>query len=118
MTYKQILAASSIALLGTASAFALTAPAHALDGCGPRGRFSQSQQRCVRRSDVLRSPQRQWAADRACGYRYRFSARRNRCVFRGDMRSVGVHPIPRRGWVAPVRLIRYRQPGLSLNFSF
>ena len=117
MTFKQMLAASAIALVGTASALALPGPAHALDGCGPHGRFSQSQQRCVRRSDVLRSPQRQWAADRACGYRYRYSARLDRCVFRRGVSSVHVRPIHRRH-LAPVRVIHHRRPGLSLNFSF
>ena len=117
MTFKQMLAASAIALVGTASALALPGPAHALDGCGPRSRFSQSQQRCVRRSDVLRSPQRQWAADRACGYRYRYSARLDRCVFRHGVSSVHVRSIHRRR-LAPVRVIHHRRPGLSLNFSF
>lgn len=118
MTYKKILAASSIALVGTASALALTAPAHALDGCGPRARFSQIQQRCVLRADVLRNPQRQWAADRACGDQFRYSARLNRCVFRGGMKTVRVRHWPRRRLVAPVRVIHHRQPALSLNFSF
>ena len=118
MTYKQILAASSIALVGTASALAMTAPAHALDGCGPRSRFSHSQQRCVRRTDVLRSPQQQWPADQACGYRYRYSARLDRCLFRRNARTVRVISMPRRRQVAPVRVIRHRQPGLRLNFSF
>ena len=118
MTYKQILVASSIALVGTASALAMTAPAHALDGCGPRGRFSHSQQRCVRRTDVLSNPQRQWAADQACGFRYRYSARLNRCVFRRDIRIVRFRFIPRRHLVAPVRVIHLRHPGFSLNFSF
>ena len=118
MTYKQILAASSIALVGTASTLAVTSPVHALDGCGPRGRFSQSQQRCVRRTDVLRSPQQQWAADQACGYRYRYSARLDRCVSRRDVRTVRVRSIPRRRLMAPVRVIHHRQPALRLNFSF
>ena len=118
MTYKQILAASSIALVGTASALAMTSPVHALDGCGPRGRFSPSQQRCVRRTDVPRSPQQQWAADHACGYRYRYSARFDRCVFMGDVKTVRVRSMPRRRWVAPARVIYHRQPALRLNFSF
>ena len=118
MTYKQILAASSIALVGTASALAMAAPVHALDGCGPRGRFSPSQQRCVRRTDVLRNSQQQWAADQACGYRYRYSARLDRCLFRRDVRTVRVRSIPRRRLVAPVRVIHHRQPALRLNFSF
>ena len=118
MIYKQILAASSMALVGSASMLAMTSPVHALDGCGPRGRFSTSQQRCVRRTDVLRSPQQQWAADQACGYRHRYSARLDRCVFRGDVKTVRVGAMPRRRLVAPVRVIRHRQPALSLNFSF
>tara|TARA_Y100001933_G_scaffold202822_1_gene204764 strand:- start:2239 stop:2646 length:408 start_codon:yes stop_codon:yes gene_type:complete len=115
MISKQILAASSIALIGTASTLAMAAPAHALDGCGPRGRFSHSQQRCIRRSDVFRNPQKQWAADQSCGYRYRYSARQDRCVFR---RTVRVRPVVRRRLVAPVHLIRQHQPALRLNFSF
>ena len=118
MTYKQILVASSIALVGTASALAMTAPAHALDGCGPRGRFSHSQQRCVRRTDVFRNPQKQWAADQSCGYRYRYSARLERCVFRRDVRTVRLRSVPRRRLVTPVRVIHHRQPVLRLNFSF
>ena len=118
MTYRKILAASSIALAGTASALAMAVPAQALDGCGPLGRYSQIQQRCVRRTDVLRNAQRQWAADQSCGYRYRYSARLDRCVFRRDVRTVRVRPIPGRRVVPPVRVIRHRQPGLSLNFSF
>ena len=115
MTCQRILAVSTIAFLGTVSAFAMTAPVHALDGCGPRGRFSHSQQRCIRRSDVFRNPQKQWAADQSCGYRYRYSARQDRCVFR---RTVRVRPVVRRRLVAPVHLIRQHQPALRLNFSF
>ena len=118
MIYQRILAVSTIALVGTASALAMTAPAQALDGCGPRGRFSYSQQRCVRRTDVLSNPQRQWAADQACGFRYRYSARLNRCVFRRDIRTVRFRSTPRRRLVAPVRVIHSRHPGFSLNFSF
>ena len=118
MTYKQILAATSIALVGTASALAMTAPAHAFDGCGPRGRFSHSQQRCVRRTDVFRNPQHQWAADQACGYRFRYSARLDRCVFRKNTRTVLFRPMIRRRMVTPVRVIRQHQPGVRLNFMF
>ena len=118
MISKQILAASSIALIGTASTLAMAAPAHALDGCGPRGRFSHSQQRCIRRTDVFRNPQKQWAVDQSCGYRYRYSARLDRCVFRREVRTVRMRSIPRRRLVAPVRVIHHRQPVLRLNFSF
>lgn len=118
MTCQRILAVSTIAFLGTVSAFAMTAPVHALDGCGPRGRFSSSQQRCVRRTDVLSNPQQQWAADQACGFRYRYSARLNRCVFRRGIRTVRFRPMPRRHLVAPVRVIHRRHPGFSLNLSF
>ena len=96
----------------------MTAPAHALDGCGPGGRFSHSQQRCVRRTDVFRNPQKQWAADQSCGYRYRYSARLERCVFRRDVRTVRLRSVPRRRLVTPVRVIHHRQPVLRLNFSF
>ena len=118
MIYKQILAASSMALVGSASMLAMTSPVHALDGCGPRGRFSTSQQRCVRRTDVFRNPQKQWAADQSCGYRYRYSAQLERCVFRGDVRTVRLRPVPRRRLMAPVRVVHHRQPVLRLNFSF
>ena len=52
MSFKTTLTAASIALLGTASVLAMPAPSEAKDGCGRAYRFSNSQQRCVRRSDV------------------------------------------------------------------
>ena len=52
MSFKTTLTAASIALLGTASVLAMPAPSEAKDGCGRAYRFSYSQQRCVRRTDV------------------------------------------------------------------
>ena len=52
MPFKTTLTAASIALLGTAAVLAIPTPSEARDGCGRAYRFSYSQQRCVRRTDV------------------------------------------------------------------
>ena len=52
MSFKTTLTAASITLLSTASVLAMPAPSEAKDGCGRAYRFSYSQQRCVRRTDV------------------------------------------------------------------
>ena len=52
MSFKTTLTAASIALISTASVWAMPAPSEAKDGCGRAYRFSHSQQRCVRRTDA------------------------------------------------------------------
>lgn len=53
MAFKTTLAAASIKLLGTADLLGMPAPSEAKDGCGRPDRFSNSQQRFVRRTDVV-----------------------------------------------------------------
>ena len=52
MAFKTTLTAASIALLGSAAVLAMPAPSEAKDGCGRAYRWSNSQQSCVRRTDV------------------------------------------------------------------
>ena len=52
MAFKTTLTAASIALLSTASVLAMPAPSEARDGCGSAYRWSNSEQRCVRRTAV------------------------------------------------------------------
>ena len=52
MLFKTTLTAASIVLLGTAALLAMPAPSEAKDGCGRAYRWSNSKQRCVRRTDV------------------------------------------------------------------
>ena len=52
MAFKTTLTAASIALLGSAAVLAMPAPSEAKDGCGRAYRWSNCQQRCVRRTDV------------------------------------------------------------------
>ena len=85
MSFKTTLTAASIALLGTASVFAMPAPSEAKDGCGRAYRFSYSQQRCVLRTDVSPNRRMQRKADRFCGKAYRWSNSEQRCVRRTDI---------------------------------
>ena len=84
MSFKTTLTAASIALISTASVWAMPAPSEAKDGCGRAYRFSYSQQRCVLRTDVSPNRRIQRQADRFYGRAFRWSNSQQRCVGRTD----------------------------------